>query len=612
MMSFMQSLVAGEHQIQLATWLRTFFVSTWFVAEVTCFPVLLSCLIVSWWVLNRNTRIRKTKGSSIPHKVDYGDDNDDGDGDDDNANANDNEVDDGKIYKPKQRQKLQALLKSFDVECDDDDDETILSADSYLEDPDYEDDVICSISNTPDNDVTTAKIFLSKKEIPIFSFFNEEAMDMCLNDIEYINLTKTNDFLWNKDFDGSLYYVVKGRLRVNFLDFKTPSMHQRSLGKEKEVASVIHEEDTVVTSLLAVIEGMIHYRLAGTYNLDHSLSHFKTTTAQAVGDGTRLLRIRPACFSRILDRFPETMLRIIQTTLNRTQRVTLQTLVRCCGLRQELLVPMDEQLKASMMQIRSSLWNPLEIDLAKININSTTSSVDLNNILDHGTKSLKKNACAAFASIIGIEESVTIEVLEKKCSLIAISSKCDKSGGILLEAGANIDSCYFLLKGAMEMGMYLPLDGISSKQLEKDASAWTFQRIGAAAPGSIIGVSALFTTDINLFEFRCVPTIESCDDPSILLKIPKNLYVNLMVKNSRAIATSLLPVISILGNVVHFLTWTTEWMHVEAAKEIVQKGSPCNSLYIVLNGRFRTSNRSKTCNRVLGEVVPPEEFGRGM
>jgi CRP-like cAMP-binding protein len=628
-----------------SAWLNTFVISispnngewhfrTLFVAEITILPVVLSFLFVFWWVLNRNTRMRKTKGSSIPHKEDDSDNDDEDDDDDENDDCA--TIKSQTLIRKKkalERQRLQDLLKAYDVELEDDDDdkdggdddETILSADSSLEDSDYdEDNLPCSQSSSgtinTDTDTTAAQMFLSEekagllkvvKEIPILSFFNEEAMEMCMNDIEYINLQKTNDFLWDEGkFDGSLYYIVEGKIRVNFLDFEAPPADQRD-HRKKEVASVIHEEETVVTSLLSLMEGMVQYHLSEKGSLDRFVGlPVKRTTAQAMEDCTRLLRIPPSCFSRILDRFPETILRIIQTTLNRTQRVTVQTLVRCCGLRQELLVPANKELKKSMLATKSSHWNPLQVALAKMDQNS-----DVENIPDNDNKSLMKNACAAFASVLGIEESATIEVLEEKCSLITLDTQGDESSRVLLEAGSNHNSCYMLLQGAMEIGLHLPLGGFSSKQLQNDANAWDFQRIEIVSPGSILGESALFTTDINLFEIRCAPTSENCNKPAILLRIPKDVYAHLVVKHPQAMAISLVPVLSVLSPVVHLLTWTTEWMHVEAAREIVQKGSPCNSLYIVLNGRLRATNRSKARNRVLAgassNVVPPEEYGRG-
>ena len=133
--------------------------------------------------------------------------------------------------------------------------------------------------------------------------------------------------------------------------------------------------------------------------------------------------------------------------------------------------------------------------------------------------------------------------------------------------------------------------------------------------GSILGASALFTTDINLFEIRQVPSEKSGKDRATLLQIPKDIYAQLVVKHPRVMTTLLAPVLAVLSPVVHFLTWTTEWMHIEAAEEIVQKGTPCDSFFVVLNGRLRATNRCQSRQGLVGstasEVIPPEEYGRG-
>jgi CRP-like cAMP-binding protein len=650
--SFCAGILCSKLQNMFFAWLKTFVIKkspenaeewhfrTLFVAEITALPIVLTFVFIFWWVVNRNVRLRKTRGSSIPLKEEREDEDGTFDDEDDDDYSDDDKSIDGvlddhtgsKAQRPRRRRKkIQALLKAYTVELDYDecDNDTFISLESYLEESDCEEDPTFSNSTTSNlrttqDDTAATRMFLSKeklklwkvvKEIPIFSFLNEEAMEICMNGVEYIDLNQKDDFLWKEGkFDGSLFYVLKGRVRVNFLDFKAPSANQRAPGKGNEVASIVHEEDTVVTSQLALIEGMVRHYLS---EKSSSISRFvglalNKTTAQTMVDNTLLLRIPPSCFSRILDRYPETILRIIQTTLNRTQRVTVQTLVRCCGLRQELLVPRNKEIGKKVPKNECSHWNSLEDDLIKIRKNS---NVNFENIPDQEKGRLMKNACATLANILKIEELGTIEVLEEKCSLVSLDSNGDDSDGTLLKAGSNHDSCYLLLQGVMEIGIYMPLGESSSKQLQNDTSAWYFQRVETVSPGSILGQSALFTSDINLFEIRCVPSPENCTGCAILLQIPKDVYAQLVVKHPQAMATLLVPVLTVLSPVVHFLTWTTEWIHVEAAGEIVQKGTPCNSLFLVLNGRLRAANRAKSRQRIIGagssEVIPPEEYGRG-
>ena len=643
--SFCDGIFCSKLQKMFFAWLKTFVIKkspenteewhfrTLFVAEITILPVVLIFVFVFWWVVNRNVRLRKTKGSSIPLKEvreeedgtfngdDYSDD--DYSDDDQSIDVRDDRAGTKSQRPRRRRKKMQALLKAYTVELDYDecDNDTFISRESYLEESDCEEDLPATSNlRTTQDDTATTRMFLSKeklklwkvvKEIPIFSFLNEEAMEICMNGVEYIDLNQKDDFLWKEGkFDGSLFYVVKGRVRVNFLDFRAPSANQRS----REVASVVHEQDTVVTSQLALVEGMVRHYLSERSN---SISRFvglalNKTTAQTTVDNTLLLRIPPSCFSRILDRFPDTILRIIQTTLNRTQRVTVQTLVRCCGLRQELLVQRNKEAGKKIPKHEYSHWNSLQDDLTKIRKNP---DADLENIPDQEKGRLMKNACATLANILKIEELGTIEVLEEKCSLVSLDSNGDGSDGTLLKAGSNHDSCYLLLQGVMAVGIYMPLGESSSKALQNDASAWYFQRVETVSPGSILGQSALFTTDVNLFEIKCISSPENSTGCAVLLQIPKDVYAQLVVKHPQAMATLLVPVLAGLSPVVHFLTWTTEWIHVEAAGEIVQKGTPCNSLFLVLNGRLRAANRGKSRQRIIGagssEVIPAEEYGRG-
>ena len=650
---FCTSALCTMFQNTFSSWLQTFVIKkssansqewhfrTLFVAEITILPIVSSFLLIFWWAINRNVKLRKTKGSSIPHMEKYecfdengSDDQDDEfDCDIDSAGGTEDCHTKRKYRSPmRRRKKIQDMLKAYTVEIDDDeyDNETIDSMESYLtEESDCEEAAL--YSNSPTSNVSKVKVdsattamFLSEerlnlwkaiKEIPIFSFLNEESMEMCMNAVEYVNLSNKDDFLWEEGkFDGSLFHVVKGRVRVDFLDFKAPSTNQRTYHKVDDLAVVVHSEHTVVTSQLALIEGMVRdylHRKLSTLSSFVGLALDKTT-AKAVVDDTLLLRIPPSCFSRILDRFPETIFRIIQTTLNRTQRVTVQVLGRCCGLRQELLVPMNKEINRNMLRNEPRHWDSLQDSLKKT---MDVSKLDFESLPVQEKAKLMKDACATLASMLSIKEQRTVEVLEEKCSLISFGSHGDDAERTLLKAGSYHDSCYLLLQGVMEMGIYLPIRESSSKELQQDASAWYFQRIETLSSGSILGEGALFTTDVNLFEIRYTPTPENCKDYAILLKIPKDVYAKLIVKHPQAMMTSLISILPALSPIVHFLTWTTEWIHVEAADEIVQKGAPCNSLFVVLNGRLRAANRAKDHRRVVGasssEVIPPEEYGRG-
>jgi lysophospholipid hydrolase len=464
-------------------------------------------------------------------------------------------------------------------------------------------------------------LFKIVREIPILSYFNEEAMQICMEYVEYFDFdgtavgpdhqTKIKRMLWEEDqFDGSLYYIVSGRVYVHFHDFAAGSMDPSSSSSTgpdgREPVKVTHEAGTVVTSLLSVIEGMVKWHLIDKKLVDR-LGGFPLRRTSAYTDGpTKIIRVPPECFSKILDRFPETVLRIIQTTLNRTQRVTVQTLVRTCGLREELLVPLNKEIQMARLPKQSAAWRYVEDYLDK---NVVGPMLDATALPEGEQDTLIKNASTVLANLLGVNDTSTIEVLQENSDIMVINPDSDPKKRVLLETGSTNDACYFLLKGEMELGIHTPLEGFSPQQLKTSPKAWKFYHKETMQPGTLIGESACFTTDVNLFEVRCIGS-----NPVVLLRIPKEIFTHLIVKHPQAMAISLVSIVSVLSPVVHLLTWTTEWLHVEAAEEVAQRGTACKSLFVVLNGRLRALQTKKARQWSIGGTgvaAPPEEFGRG-
>lgn len=633
------------YQLQGAasTWLQRHVINTtndkeWhfrtlFVAEVSILPFLLAFVFISFWLLNRNTHIRKTKGTAVPRRRDaqsrYEDDQEDENNveieDEDGAESLANSRSSNK--QSKKRMNIQAKLRAYDVERDDDN--TLVSLDA-LEDSDYEEELLIQPSSPSSSSLpaglhplspsTASKQFLSKEkkeiwkivngQIPIFSYFNQEAMQMCMEYIEYVDLKSAGDSLWKEGtFDGSLYYVLNGKVNVTFHNFESPQPN------ESRLASVEHEAGSVVTSLLALCEGMVQAHLKGKSPLARFVGEaLNGTSAVASKDGTRLLRVPPACFCSILERFPDTVLRVVQTVLNRDSRITVQILVRTCGLRQELLRPRSKELREMALPKKNSKpWKWIEEFVDK-NIHGPS---DLNELSDEDRKLLIKKTCTVFAGILGVEEHSSIGVLEEQCTLVVLENGHGKGKSpVLFEAGTTQDACYLLLKGTLELGMIVPVPGSSSSQLRNDPNAWYFKRIEAIQPGGLMGEDASFTTDVNLFEVRCgAPSKETSDCVTVLLRVPKDVYCWFITRHPLAMSLSLGTVLSMLGPLVHLLSWTSENFHVEAANEIAHRGGQCDSLFVVLNGRLRASNRSEGRERALGasssNVLPPEEYGRG-
>ncbi|KAG7360957.1 cyclic nucleotide-binding protein [Nitzschia inconspicua] len=647
------NVLRTKAQVAVDAWLNTFVINsspekewhfrTLFVAEVTVLPFLLAFAVISFWLLNRNTHIHKTKGSTITRKNQRADDSHDGsseeecdDDDDDDQSTNSCEIANSQQQNRKhdkdrtknrrsRRHSIQAMLEAYDVENDDDEEGTMFSVDMSAELDELDYDAMDLTSNEKTESASQSEVFFSKekrnlfrivREIPILSYFNEEAMQICMDYVEYFDFGDSNDSrkndrtLWEKDqFDGSLYYIVSGRVNVYFHDFTAGRTDSSGLGENDtggEPVKVVHEAGTVVTSLLSLIEGMVKRHLQDK-NLVDRLPGLPLRQTSAYTDGpTKIIRVPSVCFSKILERFPETVLRVVQTTLNRTQRVTVQTLVRTCGLREELLVPPSKEIKAALRPKRSATWRVVQEYLDKKLSHATFNPVTLST---SEKTTFVKNASTALANVLGIYDASTIEVLQENSSIMVINPDSDSKKRVLLETGSANDCCYFLLKGEVELGIHTPLEGFSPQELRANPNAWAFRRKEVMQPGTMIGESACFTTDVNLFEVRCFG-----QKTVVLMRIPKDVFSHLMVKHPQSMAISLVSIISVLSPVVHLLTWTTEWLHVEAAEEIAQRGTPCKSLYVVLNGRLRAQEAKRARQWSIGGTgiaAPPEEFGRG-
>jgi lysophospholipid hydrolase len=68
----------------------------------------------------------------------------------------------------------------------------------------------------------------------------------------------------------------------------------------------------------------------------------------------------------------------------------------------------------------------------------------------------------------------------------------------------------------------------------------------------------------------------------------------------------------ILSSLFNFLEdWTLDWMHVEAGEHIAIRGQPCDSMFVVLNGRLRTGSSTNPASSRRKASADCVEYGRG-
>ena len=587
-----------------------------FVVEATFFNMMVLFLLIFFWVMNRQVHIRPTKGSVIKRKVSTGEVDDSATSEDDEELE---EADDPgtqtNLFKPtktsQQKHRKEARRSSYmalvdiktEADDDGDDDLSIAAGGSEKDDETLELSLVDqdTIEVTPDDlglddekatsDERIGLLNLVRK-ITFLSYLNEEAMQICLKNAETINLNK-GEYLFNRDgFDGSLYVVVSGYIRLRFHDFTLPETEPSDREEDdfpeyRRVLGSTSGPGDVVSGLVALLVGLVHNEHESTTPMQFS----NGISAVAISSPTaQVIRVPSQCFATILRKYPADIYRIAQTVLCRAQRVTVQMLVMTLGLRKELLIDSLEVGNETPGWDETSSWQFLQAVLGNEDGDSSTN-------VDDGLNDAKLALTMQLGIPANDEDS---RDLLKACSLLSL-----QEGDSLLEAGVSNSACYLLLRGTMEIGIWLP---------STETGSWTFHKHRSLPPGSLVGEFECFSGEASMFS-------SVCRTKCLLLKIPKYTYDRLVASHPEAMIRSLDSFLRLVSPVVHLLNWNSEWMHVQAGEEIVQRGEPCNSMFVVLNGRLRAGSRkgvsSKYSSTVigatanLGDNTGAEEFGRG-
>ena len=579
-----------------------------FILEVTTFNVVFFTMILFFWVINRQTHMRPTKGSRITRKQDsHGDEstsddddeNDEGDLTNNSTNHGDEWLDNSlktgnKRLSQQQRFELWNNQAVADLDVDDDGDEFFFSSSGTL---------LEGVPLTKEK----KKLLEVLKHIKLFSYLDEEAIGLCLEHVEFVNLSPGDSVFDRGNFDGSLYAVMQGRVRCRFHEYALPddeASDQEESKAYQRIFGTTFGKGEVVTSILAMLVGMVNTTTNNRRDdkRDTNDKMFCTMpiaremSAVALDENTQLVRISPTCFAQVMERYPANVYRIAQTALNRAQRLTVLTLVQTLGLRQELVV----LFQGERQQHENNLKNSDRADHGQPPWGGLFGIINsINN--DDPAVQLKNRSCMQFAECLGInvetDGTESIKILQEYCEMVSLSPK-----QTLFQTGESHDACYLLVKGTIEMGLQIP---VASKS-RKSEPTWLFQSFRTISPGNLIGEHTCFTGDVSVYQVRCSTNLK---DGCTLLKVPRHVYGHLIRRHPSAMSKSLRGILQQVSSDVHVLNWTSEWMHVEAAGQIVARGDPCDSMFVVLNGRLRSavSSRQKRNDPRLQD----REFGRG-
>eukprot|EP00980_Cylindrotheca_fusiformis_P003389 scaffold755_cov101-Cylindrotheca_fusiformis.AAC.3 len=551
-----------------------------FVMEATVLNIAIVFFLLFFWVINRQTHLRPTKGTKIIRKSeDDRTSSDDSSSDEDHVEDDDSEAEDelkekesSRRRRTRNRRRLSSMQQFLSYGIEEEDDDEGVESMSELEDPEEE------LKSFPWSRQLHDLVRVAKT----FGYLNLQALTICAKSAEYVKFQKNTPIFDTESHDGTFYAVVSGSVEVTFYDFEAPdemltSASAAMSGENREPFKMIVGPDKPMTSFLSFFWGMTNH-FPDNQDKAQSRKHPIRVSARALEDDTEVIRINPECFARILNDFPVDVFRIIGTVLNRLQRITVQTLVTTLGLRKDLLSPPRPIPQYEKELVSSPAWKKFQEAMGQQNF------CDETDLIEQATH------------LIRMRLGITPEMDSESFALLRDSSELIVFDGAqtLIEPGTKHESCYLLLQGSMEVGIGVPTG-------ENEMS---FHRHQMIYPGALLGEHECFTGEVSLMVIRSVPGKESVN--CVLLKIPRKVYITLNVRYPKAMGRTLDSLLHQVSPPLFLLQWTSEWLNVKAAGNVAQKGAKCDSLYVVLNGRLRARKRDAASKQ-----KTQEEYGRG-
>uniref|UniRef100_A0A8C7GSA0 lysophospholipase n=1 Tax=Oncorhynchus kisutch TaxID=8019 RepID=A0A8C7GSA0_ONCKI len=401
--------------------------------------------------------------------------------------------------------------------------------------------------------------------------------------------------------DSSIYVVQDGKLELCLTGMD---------GKDGVVKEVYPGDS--VHSLLSILDVITGHQ-----------KPYRTVSARAAEVST-VLRLPVEAFLSIFEKYPESLVRVVQIIMVRLQRVTVLALHNYLGLTNELfshemqllrLLPLSPHPVPRTSPQRhgkrfGSLTVPAEDREAAVKDASDpgkdgatvppTLSRTISMPVDIAAQESKKGIQMLFHH----QEYFLIPSL-KRCltfflSFCSFSFFCQdpallngrvtlhhaKAGTVLARQGDQDVSLHFILSGCLH---------VYQRMIDKQDAVCLF----VTQPGEMVGQLAVLTGEPLIF------TIKANRDCTFL-KISKSDFYEIMREQPSVVLSAAHTVAIRMSPFVRQMDFAIDWMAVEAGRALYRQEDQSDCTYIVLNGRLRSVIRKANGKK---ELVG--EYGRG-
>lgn len=435
------------------------------------------------------------------------------------------------------------------------------------------------------------------------------------------------------DTDDSIYVVQDGRLELCI---------RESDGTDAVVKDVLPGDS--VHSLLSVLDIITGYP-----------APYKTVSARAAVPST-VLRLPATAFESVFDKYPETLVRVIQIIMVRLQRVTFLALHNYLGLTTELFNPESQAISlvsvANVLPYRgirrqashsedqgpekdfksAEKFGSSEAGTFKYKKTRSLStpmavtgdmSLDLNRVYEQ-EGALKEETLSYSPKKSILKKSVTMvhtpsavyhfndgageKVSSNKVNAIFQAAKKDLLQAIQLQDPSRLEGRVTLRQvtagsvvahqGDQDASVAFVISGllhVYQRMIDREEETLLF----VTHPGEMVGHLAVLTGEPLIFTVRA---LRDCT----FLNITKAHFYEIMREEPRMVLNVAHTVVKRVSPFVRQIDFALDWMAIEAGRAVYRQGDKSDSTFIVLSGRLRSVIAKDDGKKELAG-----EYGRG-
>uniref|UniRef100_A0A673BNZ0 lysophospholipase n=1 Tax=Sphaeramia orbicularis TaxID=375764 RepID=A0A673BNZ0_9TELE len=445
-----------------------------------------------------------------------------------------------------------------------------------------------------------SEVLYMLKNVRVLGHFEKPLfLELCRHMV-FIQLHQGEALFRPGDTDDSIYVVQDGRLEL--------CIHE-SDGTDAVVKEVLPGDS--VHSLLSILDIITGYP-----------APYKTVSARAAAPST-IVRLPAAAFQSVFEKYPETLVRVIQIIMVRLQRVTFLALHNYLGLTTELFNPESQAI--SLVSVAHVLgethphrgirrlpshtddlgsekadggqkWLTVEIlcisslcfsvplspqSILKKSVTMQHAPSAVYHYSDAGSGNVHHNKISAIFQAAKKDLLQDLSLLEGRVNLRQV-----KAGSVVANQGDQDVSVAFVVSGLLH---------VYQRMIDREEESLLF----VTHPGEMVGHLAVLTGEPLIFSVRAH---RDCT----FLSISKAHFYEIMREEPRVVLNVAHTVVKRVSPFVRQIDFALDWMAVEAGRAVYRQGDKSDSTFIVLSGRLRSVIAKDDGKKELAG-----EYGRG-